>query len=58
MMELYFWGPGQVHVRLGVAPGEHREGVAGGVAREVRREREDQENGGLLQHNKSLKHGM
>ena len=57
-MELYFWGPGQVHVRLGVAPGEHREGVAGGVAREVRREREDQENGGLLQHNKSLKHGL
>ena len=47
-MELDLRGPGQVHIRLGVAAREHREGEAG--ARGVTSEAEEQHEDGLLQH--------
>lgn len=52
VMELDLRGAGQVHIGLGVAPGEHGEGEAG-EAGGVTREAEQQHEGGLLQHQES-----
>ena len=50
MMESDLWGAGEVHIRLGVAPGEHGEGEA----REVRGvETKQQHEDSLLEHIKS-----
>ena len=47
-MELDLRGPGQVHIGLGVTPGEHGGGKTG--AGRVTGESEQQREGGLLQH--------
>ena len=47
-MELDLRGPGQVHIGLGVTPGEHGRGETG--AGRVTGESEQQREGGLLQH--------
>ena len=48
VMELDLRGPGQVHIGLGVTPGEHGRGQAG--AGRVTGESEQQREGGLLEH--------
>ena len=53
VMELDLRGPGQVHIGLGVTPGEHGEGEASEAGAGVTREAEQQHEAGLpglLQH--------